>query len=179
MPTVVDDRIEAGNVRTTRTNLLPVQGTIALFVRPAGDVYVGGELVQASVQDSFQLQLPPDTHLVSIRNPDYGEWLSSVIVMPGDPKVVSVDFTQTIRLVVTAFDLEGNRVESAEVVLDEKPTGLYTPTPISIPIGLRRLEVRAEGYEPASPVIPRNFDGSVSSPLRFTLRKLPENVQRP
>ena len=175
MPIVVDDRIEAGEVRTTRTNLLLVQGTIALFVRPSGDLYVGGELMQAAIRDSFQLQLPPDTHLVSIRNPDFGEWRSPVIVTPGDPKVVSVDFTQTIRMVVTAFDLDGNRVESAEVVLDDKPTGYYTPTPISIPIGLRRLEVRAEGYEPASPVVPRNFDGSVSNTLRFTLRKLPED----
>ena len=175
MPVVVEDRIEAGVVRTSRTTLLPVQGTISLSVRPFGDVYVGGELVQAGVQDSLELHLPPDTHLVSVRNPDFGEWRSTVIVTPGDPKVMSVDFTQTIRLIVTTFDLDGNRVESAEIMLDDKPTGSYTPGPVDIPIGVRRLEARIEGYEPAYPIEARNFDGSVSGPLRFILRKLPED----
>ncbi|MEZ4702025.1 MAG: serine/threonine-protein kinase [Rhodothermales bacterium] len=179
LPATMDATVDAGEVRAVLATLLRIQGSVQLSVRPSGDLYVDDELILEGITEEVEVKLPADTLLVSIRNPQYGEWRQTLIVTPGDPKIVSVDFTQTVRLRVTAFEEDGiSFPPSAEIFLDGKSTGLFTPWQLEVPVGLHTLDVRAEGYELVDPPEPINFDGSTSNLFRFTLRKLPDDGRR-
>ncbi len=170
LATTIDATVTAGDTTVISGELLPIQGTLQLLVAPSGSVYIDSRLVAENVSDEFEVRLPPGGKTLSIRHPTYGEWRRDITITPNDPTIVSVDFTQTIRLVVTSLDVEGNGL-SGEIYLDGAPTGLYTPWPFEVPVGLRTLEVRADGYTPLKPPEPLNFDSSITGPIRFMMKR--------
>ena len=162
-------QIRPYEISVVNTTLTPITGLLKLEVNPASELYVDGRLVQKEAS-SVRLPLLASTHEVMLANPRYGQWVKNVDIAAADSVDLSVDFTQTLKLIVTTFDTGENGMH-AEIVLDGRPTGLYTPTPIEIPVGVHKLEVRAEGYEMVEEATEKNYDASVKGPLRLVLRK--------
>ena len=88
-------------------------------------------------------------------------------------RFVAVDFTRFVSVSVIAFDTEGKAVRDGEVFVDGEPVpeGVGVPKLVNVRVGLRRIEVRADGYviDGAAPVI--NFEQDLTEPLLITLRK--------
>lgn len=149
--------------------LSPITGLLKLDVNPVSELYVDGKLVEKEAT-SVRLPLLASTHEVMLANPRYGQWMKRVNITPTDSVSLSVDFTKTLKLIVTTFDTGENGMH-AEIILDGRPTGKYTPTPIEIPVGVHKVEVRAEGYEMVEDATEINYDENTKGPLRFILRK--------
>ena len=150
--------------------LTPIKGVISLTYTPGSELYIDGKIFDPESDGSFSIELIESSHDILLAHPDYGQWRRSVNVVGGDSVHLDIDFTQTVRLIVTAFDTDDNGMY-AEIYLDGKPTGHYTPTPFEVPVGEHTISVRAEGHELAEEETLMTYDATTEGPLRFVLKK--------
>lgn len=157
-------------VSSVSVDLKPIMGLLKMTVNPASELYVDGRLIQRRAEGEIRVPLLASAHRVLISNAEFGQWAENINITASDSVELAVDFTQKIRLIVTAFDTANNGMH-AEIILDGKPTGFYTPRPIEVPVGLHTIEVRAEGYELVEESEKVNYAGPVGNPIRLVLRK--------
>ncbi len=150
--------------------LAPITGLLTLNITPASELYVNGRLIRKDAEDEVRLPLLATTHEITVLNPQFGEWKKSVSLSPSDSLGFDVDFTQSVRLIITAFDTADNGMH-AQILLDGEPSGFYTPTPFEIPVGVHTIEVQSDGFEMVEEAQEVNYDSSTKGPLRFILRK--------
>ncbi len=161
--------VEAQQTESVEVTLVPLMGILQVSVRPWGRLYVDGELIKGEVTAPSSIDLSARRHTVTIEHPDFGKWQRSVVISPETPKVVVVDFTRLVEVTVIAFDTEGHSVRG-EITVDGTSMG-SAPRTIQVRVGLRRIEVHADGYviDGAAPVI--NFEQDLTETLKITLRK--------
>ncbi len=157
-------------VSSVSVDMKPIMGLLKMNVNPASELYVDGRLIQRKAEGEVRVPLLASAHRVLLSNPEYGQWAENINITASDSVELAVDFTKKIRLIVTAFDTANNGMH-AEIILDGKATGSYTPRPIEVPIGLHTIEVRAEGYEQVQESKEVNYNDPVSNPIRLILRK--------
>ncbi len=157
-------------ISPVNTQLSPITGLLKLNIEPPSELYLDGRLIQKEAGADVRLPILASDHVLLVSNPRYGQWKKNIRVAASDSLAFDIDFTQTVRLIITAFDTAENGMH-VEIILDGNPTGLYTPTPIEVPVGLHKIEVKAEGYEPVEETQEVNYDVSTKNPIRFVLRK--------
>ncbi|MFK7849109.1 MAG: protein kinase [Rhodothermales bacterium] len=157
-------------ISPVNTRLSPITGLLKFDINPPSELYIDGRLIQKEAGADVRLPVLATDHEILISNSMYGQWRKTVRVGASDSLAFGIDFSQKVRLIITAFDTAENGMH-VEILLDGEPTGLYTPTPIEVPVGLHKIEVKSEGYEPVEEPQQVNYDASTKSPLRFVLRK--------
>jgi len=123
-------------------------GTLQVSVRPWGDLYIDGEMMREAVDARYTLDLPARRYTITIENPALGRWESAVQIEPGKTVPLNINFSDRVRVNVTAFDLDGKGLQGP-IYVDGQPAGKWTPTVIEVPVGLHRVEVRVQGYTQA------------------------------
>ena len=170
--------------------LQPVQGTLKLDVTSASKIYINNRLVDTGSlpiipgdqafdpeekMSIIDIPLPATNHMLEVVHPSYGKWKGTVDITSNDTAYQRIDFTQKIKVAVTAFDEEDKGVY-AEIFIGDTSTGMYTPAQIDLFPGFHDISVKAEGYQLATPNTPANYSATPSEPIRFILeRTLPDN----
>ena len=154
------------------SELKPIQGFLQLTIEPPSDVYLNNQRLTQRPTAVFEREVIATTHELSVTHPNYGEWKRSINISASDTTKYTIDFSKEIKVAVTAFD-ESNKGLHAEILLDNKQTGKYTPAQLSIPPGSHVISVKLDGYSLSEEAESRNYESSTSSPLRFVLKKKP------
>lgn len=157
-------------ITTISGQLAPIQGVLSVSFTPGSEIYIDGRIFDSDTETTLSTSVFATSHEVLVAHPDYGQWKRQVSVNPGDSVHFDIDFTQTVRLIVTAFDTDGNGMY-AEIYLDGKPTGHYTPTPFEVPVGEHTISVQAADHEMEEEAVAMTYDLSTEGPLRFVLKK--------
>ncbi len=143
--------VTAGRTAAMSHTLKPRDGIIKLHIVPRGDIYLDDSLVVSRAEGLHTLMASPEPHDLAVRHPAFGAWARAVVPRYDQAQFFVVDFTQTAALDVTSYDENGAFVP-AEIWMDGRPTGQFTPMTIQAPIGLRDIDVRADGYRTTGPM---------------------------
>lgn len=170
IPLLIQDLVQPLDITYIEGVLTPIKGVFRLTVNPPSTIYINGRIVTPAPQGTFEIPLLATEHEVSVSNARFGEWTRTVSIQPNDTTAQAIDFTKKIKIVVTAFDSEGHGLP-AEIYVDEKPTGRYTPSPIEISPGMHNIRVVLDGYSQTNNTEFENYERSISKPLRFTMTR--------
>jgi hypothetical protein len=143
---------------------LPRKGKLRLAVNPAAGIYIDGRLYQQNFSGEYECDLPIGEHLVKVES-SLGVWEKSIAISADSLHVLRVDFEKMVRLTVAVTS------GWAEIFVDGKTTGRYTPSEILLRAGKHVIEVRREGYEIAGGPIEINLEEDRAQPLIFKLVK--------
>lgn len=144
----------------------PATGTVRVLVRPFGDVYVNGQRKARGTNAPVLVDLTPGSHRVRVTHPSFGAQERTVTVRPGQTSEVFIEFATPAEVTIVSDPI------NAEILLDGRGTGRYTPATITIPPGRHTVEVRKDGYRSASRTV--NITAG-SSPDRVSLTLTPQN----
>ncbi len=169
-PNEVTLRVAEGRTNDKTLTLAALVGTLGVTVRPWGRVFIDGTLRQQQVSALHRFELPAGAHMLRVEHPEFGRWERSVTVPAGGTESVSVNLLREVSLTVTAFDSAAQPL-FGDIYVDGVPTGKQTPRALSIRVGQRQIEVRAEGYVPSRRRIDAGAPGQ-PNPLRLTLEKV-------
>lgn len=159
--------VVAEETRQVTASLVQRLGVLRVAVIPWGRLLVDGEEQQAEVTTMASFEVPAGSRWVTIEHPSHGTWEREVRIAPDTPQQFLVDFTQTVRLTVVAVD-EGGTPIRGEIYVDDERKGT-TPRAIDVRVGLRKIEVRKEGY-----VLEENHfnvESDRTEPLQIILKK--------
>ncbi len=162
-------QVQPYQISQVNRTMAPIMGLLKLDINPPSELYIDGSLIEKEASD-IRMPLLATPHEILVAHPQHGEWKKRITLDASDSLAYTIDFTETVRLIVTAFDTADNGMH-VEIYLDGEPTGLYTPTPIEVPIGQHKIAVKAEGYEMVEEATTTNYESSKQQPLRFVLRK--------
>ena len=169
-PLILSELVSPLKITFIDGKLTPILGFLHLDISPPSDVYLNGKKVSIGYTAILEQELLATTHELSITHPLHGEWARSITVTPGDTTRHILDFSKKIKVSVTAFDASNKGVH-AEILLDNKKTGKYTPAQLSISPGKHLISVQLDGYDLTNESKLQNYDATTTSPLRFTLKK--------
>lgn len=122
-------------------------GTISVWIRPGGNVFVNGE---QKLENDMVLTtaLPVGRNTVRIENASLGHWACDMDIRANQQQdfVILLDNMQAID--VTAEDIDtGEILLNQAVYVDGQTTNATIPGRVQVPVGLRRLELKMDGYE--------------------------------
>jgi serine/threonine-protein kinase len=141
-------------------------GRVRVVVRPFGDVYVNGQRKASGTNAPVFAELSPGTHSIRVSHPVFGTQERSVQVTAGRTADVLVEFDTPAEVTVVSEPV------NAEILLDGRSTGRYTPATITIPPGRHTVEVRRDGHQPDSRSV---TIAAGRSPERLSFTLSPEN----
>ncbi len=168
--------VPSGRIATIDHTFSPLDAPIRLYVSPRGDIYLNGALIIPKAEGLHTIFATPDSHLVAVRHLAFGTWERRVRPQIGRDTLYVVDFTATGSVDITSYDRSGEFV-MAEIVIDGIATGQFTPMTVDIPIGTRQIDVRAEGYLVAEPVV-TTIEAGQQRLIEFTMEEMvPEAIQ--
>ena len=164
-------RVEENGLLTISPALEPLTGTLRISARPWGQLFINGEQQSAELTRAEVFELPVGSHTIRVEHPELGAWQRDIALAGEETTELQVDLTQAYDVTVGVFDEEGKALPRnivAEVFLDGESVG-NAPKRVSVPAGLHRFDVRAEGYTLAEPLPPINVEANQT--LRIRLRK--------
>ncbi len=135
------------------------------MVRPFGDIYVDGDRLARETNAPVTADLAPGTYTVRATHPVFGEITETVRIRAGQTANVQLQFATPVEVTVTSEPL------NAEILLDGRRTGRYTPAAISVPPGRHTIGAEREGYASASTSITITA-GQSPARIRLTLQTL-------
>jgi serine/threonine protein kinase len=162
------DTVQAS--QPTESSVAALSGSVRLTIFPFGSIYVNNKRQEAST-DYSELKLSPGTYTIRVENSSYGIWQRVLRVEAGTSTNVSVNFNTFVTRPVRCVDELGGYVRNAEIFVDGKTEGKFTPAEINIRTGMHTIEVRREGYESIDGPLRVNFDNATPAILEFKLRK--------
>ena len=157
-------RIREGATTTVEARLAPLTGTVEIVVRPFGDISINGRVKAKTTDKTYSEQLAAGTHEVTAVHPQLGRWTKQVRVQGGQTHYVNFNFLPKYKITVTS------QPRNAEILVDGRPTGDYTPKQISLHPGQHTISVRKQGYEMTSSARQITLEADQSTPLDFPLR---------
>ncbi|MCI0698778.1 protein kinase [candidate division KSB1 bacterium] len=158
--TVVTDSTSSSSVETP-----PRTGILTLAIDPPSEVYIGDSLA-AKTSTQYDFTLPFKTYTFKVVHPTLGRWAETITI--GEQRAFrEIDFTKKYTITVLAFDLTDKPL-GANIYLDDRPTGQYTPDNLSLNFGHHAIEVRLEGYE----IDRRELNVEKNDKLIFKLKRL-------
>ncbi|WP_412070366.1 protein kinase domain-containing protein [Rubrivirga sp. IMCC43871] len=138
--------------------LRPQTGTARIVVRPFGDIYLDGQRLARATNAAVSAELAPGTYTVRATHPDFGEITETVRVQAGRTADVQLQFATPVEVTVTSDPL------NAEILLDGRRTGRYTPAAITVPPGRHTIGAERE-------------DTSASTTITITAGQSPARVR--
>ena len=109
------------------------------MVRPFGDVYVDGRRLARETNAPVTADLEPGTYTVRATHPVFGELTETVRVRAGRTAEVHLQFATPAEVTVTSDVL------NAEILIDGRRTGRYTPAVVTIPPGTHTISAERDG----------------------------------
>jgi len=152
-------------VTSIEAKLVAAVGQLRILVKPFGSVFIDDAQQVTDSDITNTLNLPAGKHRVRAVHPSLGVWEKEVNIEAGRPQNITVDFDKTVSLRVTAEPV------SAEIFVDNKSTGQWTPSLIRVNVGRHTIDVRREGYVLVDRAQILNLEDDLNTPLKFTLRK--------
>ncbi len=125
--------------------LVRKEGNLNIQVRPWGSIYIDDRLHKQSSDVKYTIRLPADSHDIKVEHPTLGIWRKTVQIRADEDIDLLVNFTREIPVMIKATD-DNDRSISAEIFVDGKQTGQFTPGKIPVRIGMHRIEVKKDGY---------------------------------
>ena len=150
------------NVRVSAT--FQPQRLIRIQVIPDGDLFIDGAQQPFSSESNwFETSLSQGTHTIRVVHNEYGVWEKDIQLSSTDQSV-TVDFTRQVIANV------GSNIWGAQIYIDGELTESETPDQITLGVGLRRIEIRKEGYIPSPVFIERLIEGNETDPIQFSFQ---------
>jgi len=144
----------------------PQTGTARVLVRPFGDVYIDGRRLARETNAPVTADLAPGTYTVRATHPVFGELTQSVRVRAGETSNVRLQFATPVDVTVTSSP------SNAEILLDGRATGRYTPATISVPPGTHRIALERNGVTTPSRSLTITA-GQSPARIQFSLTQAP------
>ena len=143
---------------------LQMQGMLEVEATPGSDIFIDNSKKRLpNNSDVLKTTLAPGSYALRVSHPEYGTWEKSIRVSEGDQRI-SIDFTQQVQVNI------GANVFGASIYVDGVKTEQEAPAQLRIGVGVRRIEVRKEGYTADPPYIDQLIEGNESSPLQFAFQ---------
>ncbi len=159
--------VAARHDNLVRATLTALRSTLKISVRPFGDIYVDGGLKAQRTEVPYTQDVGTGVYRVRVMHPEYGTWDKQVRVDSSGTREVLFNFEQQFEVSVTS------EPDRAEILVDGRPTGTFTPGVVRLRPGQRTIGLRRSGYvmEGSAQVLTleRNW---TDPPLHFTLRKI-------
>jgi serine/threonine-protein kinase len=140
----------------------PRTGVAHVLVRPFGDVYVDGRRLARGTNAPVTAELAPGTYTVRATHPEFGELTERVRIVAGETAEVRLQFAVPVEVTVISDPA------NAEILLDGRATGRYTPATVRVVPGRHTVSVERDGYAPASKPLTVSA-GQSGARLSFTL----------
>ena len=157
-------RVRSGNDIRVSATFQPLS-TLKIVAIPDGDLFIDGEKQSISGESEwFETQIPQGTHTIRITHDDYGFWEKEVDISESEENLI-VDFTQQIQA-----DVWSSEVGAAIYVDGVKVEGKETWARISLNVGMRRIEIKKDGYTADPPFIEQLIEGNETNPIRFSFQ---------
>lgn len=118
----------------------PANGAVRVIVRPFGDVYIDGRREARQTNAPVTVTAEPGVHTVRVTHPSFGTLEQSVTVRPGATSDVLLEFDTPAQITFISDP------SNAEIIVDGRATGRYTPATISLDPGTHSVEARRDGY---------------------------------
>lgn len=158
--------VPAGSTEQVQASLTQQPAILTVRAIPYGNILIDGSVRADSTGEAVVDTLAPGTYQLTARYQD-SRWSKTVILDPGGSEQVTIDFTQTVAVPVTAQTADGEPLPNAEIQVDGDVQG-YTPQQLQLRVGRHTITVRKEGYEPAQRTI--NVDSEPQQTIVFELR---------
>lgn len=156
-------RVRSGNEARIQASL-QLQGTLRVTATPGADIFINNSKQRLSgASQDVEATLAPGTYQLRISHPEYGTWEKDITVQQGQQNV-TVDFTQRVQANI------GANVFGASIYIDGVQTQEETPGRLELGVGVRRIEVRKEGYVAEPSFIDHLIEGDEASPLQFAFQ---------
>ena len=133
-------QVPAGGVESIDVPLQVLTSTLRVLPMPDGAIYIDGQRVQEELPGWLERELPRGRHTLRVTNSRFGEW-EKVIDLNNEEEVYRINFNDVKQANITTGEIRG-----AAIFVDGVDTGLETLTTIELRVGIRRIEVRKEGY---------------------------------
>ena len=142
------------------------RAVLTVRVIPFGEVLIDGSLVNPSAEGAVTDTLAPGSYEIAARYQD-SRWARTVTLNAGASEQITIDFTQTVALPITARTPDGAPLPNAEIRVDGEVQG-YTPQQLQLRVGQHTIRIEKDGYAPAERTI--NVEPEMPQPLVFELR---------
>lgn len=142
-----------------------LKGNVKVVVRPYGDIYINNTRKAQGTNAAFNDALTPGTHTIRAAHPALGTWEKRVEITAGGSHEILFNFNQQITVTVVSDP------RAAEIIVDGKPTGKYTPSNIVIPPGNHTFEVRKENFVMEGQAKKLLIERELADPIQFKLRQ--------
>ena len=139
-------------------------GKIKVLVRPWGAIYINNAIKIKEAIAPYSEQLQVGTYTVRVENPNLGTWEKEVEIKPDEERDITINFNEEVTVTVLCPGV------SAEIFVDNKTTGQWTPKEIQVRVGKHTIEVRREGFELKGDAKVINLEENAK--VEFTLRKI-------
>ncbi len=140
-----------------------LKGNIKIVVRPYGDIYINNVQKAKGSNAALNDALAPGIYTIRAAHPALGSWEKRVEVKSGGAHEVLFNFNQPITVTVVS------NPRAAEIIVDGKPTGKYTPSNIVIPPGNHTFEVRKDGFVMEGRAKSLLIERELDDPIQFKL----------
>lgn len=147
-------------------------GKLGVIVKLSSAIFIDGVQKRPNAANPYETSLQVGSYRIRTESAEL-EFLEKTINIKADRlHELTIDFTKTVKRIVTAFDADRQRAR-AEVFVDGKRIGETLPE-LHVPIGQHEIEVRREGYRLLSDPKEIQLEESIEQPvrIRFTLRKM-------
>ena len=156
-------RVRSGNEARIQASL-QLQGTLRVSTTPGADIFINNSKQRLTGSSGDLVStLAPGTYQLRISHPEYGTWEKRITVAEGQQSV-AVDFTQRVQANI------GANVFGAAIYIDGVQTQEETPGRLELGVGVRRIEVRKDGYVAEPAFIDQLIEGDEASPLQFAFQ---------
>ncbi len=164
--------IAGGKTQEINATLLPFMGKLRVSVMPSGAIFIDGAQKRSNAANPYETILPVGSHRIRMESPQLGFLEKTIDIKADRLHELTIDFTKTVKLIVTAFDTADQRVR-AEVFVDGKRLG-ETLQELHVRIGQHEIEVRREGYKLIGDPQEIQLEESTAQPvrMRFMFRKI-------
>ena len=143
-PGFIDDSITLSispeQQRTFNAELSAASSTLRIRAYPPAAIYLNGSLEEREATGWFEKSMSMGQHTVRVAHPTLGEWIREVN-LDSDVEEIRIDFSKEQQVRVTS-----GRVNGAQIYVDGERTEFETPTVMNLRVGLRRVEVKKEGF---------------------------------
>ena len=136
-----------------------------VLIRPWGSIYVDGIMKEKDTNIQFQTALPVGVHQVKAVHPALGEWEQQVKIETDHTQDLVIDFNLEVSLTITSDP------NNAEIYIDGKATGKYTPKKLKLRTGKYSISVQKQGYTLIGSPMEISIHKDVNEPLHFVLKK--------
>jgi hypothetical protein len=162
--------IKRGEVFSKNFDMIQLQGTLTIQVRPWGSIFINDVLKKESADTKYEVLLPAKEHIVTVSHPTLGIWKNSIKVEADTETDVIINFNRKVKVNIAAFDEDGLPL-NADILIDNKSTGKSTPAEIKVPVGIRKLALSLEGFDTSVSEKEIFVDKSVKNEHTIILKK--------